>query len=60
MKRKRAQQAAVQQPNVINIHQRLEEKRKRVQIYPKNLSQESYLLKLNDPSKMIVFAIGPA
>ncbi len=60
MKRKRTQQAAVSQPNVINIHQRLEEKRKRVQIYPKNLSQESYLLKLNDPNKMIVFAIGPA
>ena len=60
MKRKRAQQPAVLQPNVINIHQRLDEKRKRVQIYPKNLSQESYLLKLNDTQKMIVFAIGPA
>ncbi len=60
MKRKRAQQAAVLQPNVININQRLDDKRKRVQIYPKNLSQESYLLKLNDPNKMIVFAIGPA
>lgn len=59
MKRKRAQ-SAVLQHNVINIGQRLEEKRRRVQIYPKNLSQESYLLKLNDPQKMIVFAIGPA
>jgi phosphate starvation-inducible PhoH-like protein len=59
MKRKRAQ-AAVLQHNVINIGQRLEEKRRRVQIYPKNLSQENYLLKLNDPQKMIVFAIGPA
>ena len=35
-------------------------KRPRVQIYPKNLSQENYLLKLNDPKKMIVFATGPA
>ena len=35
-------------------------KRPRVQIYPKNLSQENYLLKLNDPTKMIVFATGPA
>ncbi len=59
MKRKRAQ-AAVLQNNVINIDQRLQEKRKRVQIYPKNLSQETYLLKLNDPQKMIIFAIGPA
>jgi len=59
MKRKRAQQSALQS-NVINIDQRLQEKRKRVQIYPKNLSQETYLLKLNDPKKMIIFAIGPA
>jgi phosphate starvation-inducible PhoH-like protein len=59
MKRKRAVAAALQH-NVINIDQRLLEKRKRVQIYPKNLSQETYLLKLNDPQKMIVFAIGPA
>jgi phosphate starvation-inducible protein PhoH and related proteins len=59
MKRKRAQQAALQS-NVINIDPRFDQKRKRVQIYPKNLSQESYLLKLNDPNKMIIFAIGPA
>ena len=59
MKRKRAQ-AVHLQANVININQRLDEKRRRVQIYPKNLSQETYLLKLNDPQKMIVFAIGPA
>ena len=59
MKRKRAA-AAYLQTNVINIDQRLQEKRKRVQIYPKNLSQETYLLKLNDPQKMIVFSIGPA
>lgn len=46
--------------NVINIDRKLYEKRKRVQIYPKNLSQENYLLQLNDQQKMIVFAIGPA
>ena len=66
MKRKRAQSQLKEQydprfqSNVINIDQRLNEKRKRVQIYPKNLSQETYLLKLNDSNKMIVFAIGPA
>jgi len=60
MKRKRAQ-AAVLKTNVINIDPRFREShRKRVQIYPKNLSQETYLLKLNDPQKMIIFAIGPA
>ena len=66
MKRKRAQVQQKEQydprfeSNVINIDRRLNEKRKRIQIYPKNLSQETYLLKLNDPNKMIVFAIGPA
>ncbi len=66
MKRKRAQVQQKDQydprfdSNVINIDRRLNEKRKRVQIYPKNLSQETYLLKLNNPDKMIIFAIGPA
>ena len=66
MKRKRAQVQQKEQydprfhSNVINIDHRLNEKRKRVQIYPKNLSQETYLLKLNDSQKMIIFAIGPA
>lgn len=66
MKRKRAQVQQKEQydprfnGNVINIDHRLNEKRRRVQIYPKSLSQETYLLKLNDPNKMIIFAIGPA
>jgi phosphate starvation-inducible PhoH-like protein len=64
MKRKRAQQVAALHSNVINIDQKLTQnfslKRKRVQIYPKNLSQENYLEKLNDEQKMIIFAIGPA
>jgi len=60
MKRKRAQ-AAVLQNNVINIDPRFRDThQKRVQLYPKNLSQETYLLKLNDSQKMIIFAIGPA
>lgn len=49
-----------QNQNVLNIERRLQEKRRRVHVYPKNLSQENYLVKLNDPTKMIVFAIGPA
>ena len=59
MKRKRVQTAVIHN-NVINIDRHIEEKRKRVQIYPKNLSQETYVLNLNDPTKMIIFAIGPA
>ncbi len=35
-------------------------RRKRVQIFPKNLNQELYVEKLNNPDKKIVFAIGPA
>jgi phosphate starvation-inducible protein PhoH and related proteins len=50
-----------QESNVINLVDTTSyKKRPRVQIYPKNLSQEDYLLKLNDPNKMIVFATGPA
>ena len=64
MKRKRAavlnanhyQEAS----NVIKLVDKQHQKRPRVQLYPKNLSQENYLLKLNDPSKMIIFATGPA
>ena len=64
MKRKRAAalkaNAYQEESNVINLVDKSYQKRTRVQIYPKNLNQESYLLKLNDPKKMIVFAIGPA
>jgi phosphate starvation-inducible PhoH-like protein len=54
MKRKKVQ---FQQTNVIDFDTK---KPKRVPIYPKNLSQEDYLLKLNNPDKFIVFAVGPA
>lgn len=59
MKRKRSQHQAesTHSNNVINMEH---SKRKKVQIYPKNLSQEIYLEKLNDQLKKIVFAIGPA
>jgi phosphate starvation-inducible PhoH-like protein len=62
MKRKKAALLKSQQEthvnNVYNINSPYQ--KRRIQIYPKNLSQENYLLKLNDPSKMIIFAIGPA
>jgi phosphate starvation-inducible PhoH-like protein len=64
MKRKRAAVLKAntyqQESNVIKLVDKSYQKRPRVQIYPKNLSQEDYLFKLNDPSKMIVFATGPA
>jgi len=54
MKRKKQAQLA---ENVIEMHNH---RSKRIQIYPRNLSQETYLLKLNDENRHIVFAIGPA
>jgi len=43
-----------------NVYELNQHRSKRVQIIPRNLSQETYLLKLNDEQKHIVFAIGPA
>ena len=55
MKRKHKQQAAYN--NVVNINQH---KSKRIHITPKNFNQEIYLKTLDQESKHIVFAIGPA
>jgi phosphate starvation-inducible protein PhoH len=67
MKRKRAAvlkaNAYQEESNIVKLadkQPRQYQKRPRVQVYPKNLNQENYLLKLNDPSKMIIFATGPA
>jgi phosphate starvation-inducible PhoH-like protein len=43
-----------------NIHTALPQKKQRVHIVPRNPNQEEYLQKLQDQSKNIVFAIGPA
>jgi phosphate starvation-inducible PhoH-like protein len=45
---------------VVKIKERLAEKRKSNRLIPRNLSQETYLLTLNNPKKNIVFAIGSA
>ena len=57
-KRKAQSRANKNYTNVvdINIHQ----KKQTVQIFPRNRNQESYVLKLTDESKDIVFGIGPA
>ena len=44
--------------NVINF--KTHQKKQNVEILPRNRHQESYVLKLLDPSKDIVFGIGPA
>lgn len=43
--------------NIVNINSH---RSKRIQITPKNFSQEIYLKKLDEEGKHIVFAIGPA
>lgn len=43
-----------------NIHTALPQKKQRVHIVPRNPNQEEYLQKLQEPSKNIVFALGPA
>ena len=46
--------------NVLPIKQYLPEKPQDVKIVPRTVNQESYLLKLLDPAKDIVFGVGPA
>lgn len=46
--------------NVVKINSFLPKKQRTVQIIPRNKSQETYVLKLTDPGKDIVFGIGPA
>lgn len=49
-----------QEDNVVRFDKFNRPKQRRPQIYPKNLNQENYLFKLQDPNLKIVFAIGPA
>lgn len=46
--------------NVVKINTFLPKKTRTVDIIPRNRSQETYVLKLLDPGKDIVFGIGPA
>ena len=46
--------------NVIDFHAHIPAKKQRVTLLPRNKHQESYLFKLNDDTKNILFAIGPA
>lgn len=46
--------------NIINLQEYMPHKKTQVKIIPRNRSQENYFLKLQDPNKTIVFAVGPA
>ena len=46
--------------NVIDFHAHIPAKKQRVNLLPRNKHQETYLFKLHDDNKNILFAIGPA
>lgn len=46
--------------NIINFQEYVPEKKKQVRIVPRNKAQETYFLKLQDPNKTMLFALGPA
>jgi phosphate starvation-inducible PhoH-like protein len=58
-KRKSRQRTSNFHSNVVEMDTYLQ-KRNTVHIIPRNKHQETYILKLLDPKKSIVFAIGPA
>jgi phosphate starvation-inducible protein PhoH and related proteins len=46
--------------NIIDLQDYVPQKKTQVKIIPRNRSQENYFLKLQDPNKTLLFAIGPA
>jgi len=57
---KRVKKRFTSDVNVIDFQPYLPNKKQRVALLPRNKHQENYLIKLNDDTKNIVFAIGPA
>lgn len=57
---KRVKKRFTSDVNVIDFQPYLPNKKQRVLIHPRNKHQEIYLAKLNDDTKNIVFAVGPA
>ena len=58
-KRKAARQKTFTHSNVVELNS-FTKKKQSVTILPRNRNQEKYVLKLLEPSKDIVFGIGPA
>ena len=46
--------------NVVSLNTYYNNKKRQVHLLPKTLNQETYINLLTDPSKIIVFATGPA
>jgi phosphate starvation-inducible PhoH-like protein len=60
MSKNRVKKRFTSDVNVIDFQPYLPAKKQRVNLLPRNKHQETYLFKLNDDSKNILFAIGPA
>ena len=60
MSKQRVKKRFTSDVNVIDFQPFLPAKKQRVHLLPRNKHQETYLFKLNDDNKNIVFAIGPA
>lgn len=60
MSKNRVKKRFTSDVNVIDFQPYLPAKKQRVTLLPRNKHQETYLFKLNDDSKNILFAIGPA
>lgn len=60
MSKNRVKKRFTSDVNVIDFHTYVPAKKQRVNLLPRNKHQETYLFKLHDDSKNIVFAIGPA
>jgi len=61
MSKQRVKKRFTSDVNVIDFHNTfVPAKKQRVTLLPRNKHQESYLFKLNDDTKNIIFAIGPA
>ena len=60
MSKNRVKKRFTSNVNVIDFHTHAPQKKHRVTLLPRNRNQENYLQKLQDDSKSIVFAIGPA
>jgi phosphate starvation-inducible PhoH-like protein len=60
MSKNRVKKRFTSDVNVIDFHAHIPAKKQRVCLLPRNKNQETYLFKLHDESKNILFAIGPA
>jgi phosphate starvation-inducible PhoH-like protein len=60
MSKQRVKKRFTSEVNIIDFQPYLPAKKQRVTLYPRNSNQETYIQKLQDSTKSIVFAIGPA